>query len=54
MDRLLFGHRNNLTPYPWQLPQPKEALLAVREVVNGWQTAGIVHSGEPLDDLHLA
>lgn len=48
----VFDHRNNISlSYVWQIPQLKDAPLALREVVNGWQTTGIVgvHSGEPLD-----
>lgn len=48
----VFDHRNNISlSYVWELPKTKEAPLAVRAVVNGWQTTGIVgiHSGEPLD-----
>jgi hypothetical protein len=48
----VFDHRNNINlSYVWQLPKVTSAPLALREVINGWQTTGIVsvHSGEPMD-----
>jgi hypothetical protein len=48
----VFDHRNNLSlSYVWQFPKTTSAPFAVREVVNGWQTTGIlgIHSGDPLD-----
>jgi len=48
----VFDHRNNITlSYVWILPEYKSAPLVVREIINGWQTAGItsIHSGDPLN-----
>ncbi|MDR3411621.1 MAG: hypothetical protein P4L87_11885, partial [Formivibrio sp.] len=48
----VFDHRNNINlSYVWQLPKVESAPFVLRQVVNGWQTTGIigVHSGEPLD-----
>ena len=48
----VFDHRNNVSlSYVWTIPGVKDAPLALREVVNGWQTSGIfaMHSGDPLN-----
>ncbi len=48
----VFDHRNNVSfSYVWSFPHVKDAPMAVRAVVNGWQTSGILalHSGDALN-----
>jgi hypothetical protein len=48
----VFDHRNNIAfSYVWDFPALKGSDLVVRQIVNGWQTTGIlaVHSGDPLN-----
>ncbi len=48
----VFDHRNNLSlSYVWSIPQVTNAPAALRYVVNGWQSSGIIalHSGDPLN-----
>jgi len=48
----VFDHRNNIAfSYVWNFPAIKGSDLVVRQIVNGWQTTGIlaVHSGDALN-----
>jgi hypothetical protein len=48
----VFDHRNNIAfSYSWKFPKYKDGPVALRAVINGWQTTGItsIHSGDPLN-----
>lgn len=48
----VFDHRNNVAfSYVWDFPAVKGSDAVVRQIVNGWQSTGIlaVHSGDPLN-----
>jgi hypothetical protein len=48
----VFDHRNNISlSYVWTIPEYSKGPLAIRAVIDGWRTSGIIgiHSGDPLD-----